>query len=60
MSTMLERHAGKESTMTTHTTLDPIDTNTVAGPSLAWWRFPSMIGEGWLGFWLLLSRRIER
>lgn len=34
------------------------DYESVAGLFLAMVALPSMVGEGWLGFWLLLSRRI--
>ncbi|MBI1350005.1 MAG: DUF4386 family protein [Actinomycetales bacterium] len=34
------------------------DYESVAGLFLALVALPSMVGEGWLGFWLLLSRRI--
>jgi hypothetical protein len=36
------------------------DYEAVAGVFLAVVALPSMIGEGWLGLWLLVSRRIER
>jgi hypothetical protein len=36
------------------------DYEAVAGVFLVVVALPSMIGEGWLGFWLLLSRRTER
>lgn len=36
------------------------DYQAAAGVFLAVVALPSMIGEGWLGLWLLLSRRIER
>jgi hypothetical protein len=35
------------------------DYEAVAGLFLVGVALPSMIGEGWLGFWLLLTKKLE-
>jgi hypothetical protein len=35
------------------------DYEAVAGVFLVVVALPSMIGEGWLGFWLLLTKKLE-